>query len=561
MKSENKLSFISGEADSEYTVVLKKKKRNFWWLLLLLLPLVLLIPISRTVNIHLSEQITGISVAMAKTDFVYPQRGVFGGFAYVTLSDSSNTEGCVKFSGIKQPLWAILFCKSDSAFVSASNDCFKADRLGYLYNSFPRSGAKEVALPPISGSDVFKVVDADDNQPLPDATVTIVKTVNEKSSTDNTTTDPAGNFDVNDIPACGDFMLVASKDGYENDTLCATLNGLDLLGESGKVLYLKPLKGNVKVIVKNLKTGTLLPGATVVLTVNGQSTSLRTNTNGVGVGCFDSLRIANTLEFKASKNYYADTTMGGYTVKDFINLDEEKRTMYLRPLSKSLVFLNTDGSGVKLSEVKNIISVNGANKATEYSDANGQFTLVGVSDNDKISINASKSGYNSNNIKIRNAAVSSLTTQDSRTIPLSKQEQRVNPPVNNRTDDLQGQSGDLRINLQWYCKTDLDLHVIDPCGNEIYFSKRSATCSGGKGTLDVDANAIIGTTSRPQENCYWLKPAPGQYTVKIVCFKFRERSQAPIPFNVTVVDKNGRVDRRSSISKGQTIMILKHTVN
>ena len=75
-----------------------------------------------------------------------------------------------------------------------------------------------------------------------------------------------------------------------------------------------------------------------------------------------------------------------------------------------------------------------------------------------------------------------------------------------------GESGDLRINLQWYCKTDLDLHVIDPCGNEIYFSKRKATCHGGTGILDND----ISKTSRPQEQIYWHKPSPGTYTVKVL---------------------------------------------
>ena len=102
--------------------------------------------------------------------------------------------------------------------------------------------------------------------------------------------------------------------------------------------------------------------------------------------------------------------------------------------------------------------------------------------------------------------------------------------------------------------------MIDPCGNEIYFSRRKATCNGGTGILDLDANALFGTTSRPQENIYWLKPSSGVYTVKVVCFKWREGQSAPISFNVSVVDRNGRTDKRGTIAAHQTVVVLKHTV-
>jgi hypothetical protein len=290
---------------------------------------------------------------------------------------------------------------------------------------------------------------------------------------------------------------------------------------------------------------------------------MKTNTNGVGVGMFDSLRISSTLKFTASKAGYADTTLSGYTVQQFMNLDEEKRTMYLRPLTKSLVFKNVDGTGAALSGVKNEIYKNGTLIATEYSNNAGEFVVANILDSDKLSIAATKTGYNGNNTKVKNKTLAQLNTQDSRTIPLTKIEQpkpTPPPPNNNKQDDLKGESGDLRINLQWYCRTDLDLHVIDPCGNEIYFSKRKATCNGGTGILDLDANALIGTTTRPQENIYWLKPSPGTYTIKVVCFKWRERSQNPISYNISIVDKNGRVDKRGTIAKGQTITVCKHTV-
>ena len=103
-----------------------------------------------------------------------------------------------------------------------------------------------------------------------------------------------------------------------------------------------------------------------------------------------------------------------------------------------------------------------------------------------------------------------------------------------------------------------DLHVIDPCGNEIFFSRRKASCGSGSGNLDLDANAIIGTTNRPQENIYWLKPKAGTYTVKVVCFKYREKTTQSLSFNVSIVDKYGRKDYRGTINKGQTVEVTRY---
>ena len=103
-----------------------------------------------------------------------------------------------------------------------------------------------------------------------------------------------------------------------------------------------------------------------------------------------------------------------------------------------------------------------------------------------------------------------------------------------------------------------DLHVIDPCGNEMFFSRRKASCGSGTGNLDLDANAIIGTTNRPQENIYWLKPKAGTYTVKVVCFKYREKTAQSLNFNVSIVDKYGRKDYRGTINKGQTVEVTRY---
>ncbi|MBR4324704.1 MAG: carboxypeptidase regulatory-like domain-containing protein [Bacteroidales bacterium] len=560
MKS-NTITVTSSENNGDVVLTMKRKKFP-WWIFLFLLPLILLIPVSRDINIQFKQQDTDIAVAKAAADVTYPLTSTFGGKSMIPYHDTTDINGKMVISDIKEPLWYKLFGGAkDSVFASCGNGCYSLKNAGYKYRDFPPDDFKVLTLGAVASVETLKVVDADDDEPIPEADIKLIRIVDGNSTNDQTKSDVAGQFDIKDMPLCGRVKVVASKEGYENDTLEASLFDISNMNDYERTLHLKPLKGCVKVIVKNLKTKTLLADATVTLEINGASRTMKTNTNGVGVGMFDSLRIGSTLKFTASKAGYADTTLSGYTVKQFMTLDEEKRTMYLRPLTKSLVFKNVDGTGAALAGVKNEIYKNGTLVATEYSNNSGEFVVGDISDTDKLSIAATKSGYNGNNTKVKNKTLAQLNTQDSRTIPLTKIEQPkpTPPPNNNKQDDLKGESGDLRINLQWYCRTDLDLHVIDPCGNEIYFSKRKATCQGGTGILDLDANALIGTTTRPQENIYWLKPTPGTYTIKVVCFKWRERSQNPISYNVSIVDKNGRVDKRGTITNRQTIT-LKHTV-
>ncbi len=555
----NSITATTTDTDSEVVITVKRKKFP-WWILLLLLPLILLIPVKRDIRMQFIDQ-ASIPVSLAPASAVYPAVSTFGAKTPTTVSDTTSTEGKMEILGVSEPLWYRLFGGAgDTLFATCGNGCYALINAGFKYNEFESDEYKQLQLGAVTREEILKVADADDNQPLPDANIQIIRTTNGNNQESATTSGVSGEFQITDMPACGSVRIIASREGYHNDTLEASLFDISNMSEYEKTLHLRPMKGTVKVIVKNLETKTLLADATVRLEVDGSAQTLKTNTNGVGVGTFDSLRVTSSLKFTASKAGYADTTMEGYTVAQFMNLSEDERTMYLRPLTKSLVFINTDGNNV-LEGVKNDIYKNGQLIATEYSNSKGEFIVNGIMSTDKLSIVASKPGYGTNSSKVKNKTLDELSTQASRTIPLTKNTPPPPPPPsNNQQDDLKGESGDLRVNLQWYCKTDLDLHVIDPCGNEISYQKRRATCQGGTGTLDLDANALFGTTSRPQENCYWLKPTPGTYTIKVVCFKWREWTQTPISFNISIVDKNGRIDKKGKISAGQTITVIKHTV-
>jgi hypothetical protein len=78
-------------------------------------------------------------------------------------------------------------------------------------------------------------------------------------------------------------------------------------------------------------------------------------------------------------------------------------------------------------------------------------------------------------------------------------------------------TGDVQINLHWDTLTDVDLHVLDPAGEEIYFGDKTSV-SGGQ--LDLDSYAACSFSNDPgrgNENVYWpLGGAPsGEYVVGV----------------------------------------------
>lgn len=89
----------------------------------------------------------------------------------------------------------------------------------------------------------------------------------------------------------------------------------------------------------------------------------------------------------------------------------------------------------------------------------------------------------------------------------------------------------LRVSLSWSNYDDLDLHVVEPSGFEIYFPMSSRRSASG-GHLDVDMNAGSGTTRTPVENVTWAAPPIGKYKVKID--NYHQRETTNIGFTVQI---------------------------
>jgi hypothetical protein len=100
-------------------------------------------------------------------------------------------------------------------------------------------------------------------------------------------------------------------------------------------------------------------------------------------------------------------------------------------------------------------------------------------------------------------------------------------------------TGDVQVTLRWDNTADLDLHVIDPAAEEIWFGSSSST-SGGQ--LDVDANAGC-SGDPPVENIYWpTGGAPsGTYQVSVVYYGPCDAS-GPVNYEVTILVDGQTVD-------------------
>lgn len=78
-------------------------------------------------------------------------------------------------------------------------------------------------------------------------------------------------------------------------------------------------------------------------------------------------------------------------------------------------------------------------------------------------------------------------------------------------------TGDVQVSVSWTGASDVDLHVFDPNGEEVYFANKQAA-SGG--TLDLDSNPACTIDHINNENVVWpTGSAPrGDYTVEVHYF-------------------------------------------
>ncbi len=98
--------------------------------------------------------------------------------------------------------------------------------------------------------------------------------------------------------------------------------------------------------------------------------------------------------------------------------------------------------------------------------------------------------------------------------------------------------GELRVSLSWYNYDDLDLHVVEPNNNKIYYSNKRSLTSG---QLDVDMNAGSGTTRNAVENIIWTNKNTmfeGKY--QVIVHNFNKRETTTTGF-IVEIECNGEI--------------------
>jgi hypothetical protein len=124
-----------------------------------------------------------------------------------------------------------------------------------------------------------------------------------------------------------------------------------------------------------------------------------------------------------------------------------------------------------------------------------------------------------------------------------------NPELTKRLQREGAKTGDVQLSLLWNNYNDLDIHCIDPSGEEIYYSHKRSQ-SGGE--LDVDMNASGRQSKEPVENIYW--PAGGAPKGKYQVFvnHYANHGDAdPTAFTVGVLVEGNSQEFSGSISHGQ----------
>jgi len=90
----------------------------------------------------------------------------------------------------------------------------------------------------------------------------------------------------------------------------------------------------------------------------------------------------------------------------------------------------------------------------------------------------------------------------------------VGPYATLSTQVIQVGTGDIQVTLSWDTDADVDLHVVAPGGEEIYYGRKQSSTGG---ELDLDSNAGCNTDGVRNENITWpVGRAPrGRYTVRV----------------------------------------------
>ncbi len=143
---------------------------------------------------------------------------------------------------------------------------------------------------------------------------------------------------------------------------------------------------------------------------------------------------------------------------------------------------------------------------------------------------------------------------------MSERRRDIDAEIKGRVEAAGGryEGVDVRASLIWNNRNDLDLHVVAPSGEHIFYAHKRSECGGW---LDVDMN-VRGETTKPVENVQWIRggaPA-GHYRVFLHNYRFHEPA-GPTAYSVEI-EINGAVQRFEGTigDKGETGVASETTI-
>ncbi|KAN0006470.1 hypothetical protein ACTFIU_003181 [Dictyostelium citrinum] len=107
-------------------------------------------------------------------------------------------------------------------------------------------------------------------------------------------------------------------------------------------------------------------------------------------------------------------------------------------------------------------------------------------------------------------------------------------------------TGELHASLIWNDIADLDLHVITPSGEHLFYGHKESRCGGW---LDKDMNVqVTNDSEHPIENIFWASAPSGKYKIYVNHFRCHtssdprfQSSSRSVPFRVRLI-KEGKTE-------------------
>ena len=84
------------------------------------------------------------------------------------------------------------------------------------------------------------------------------------------------------------------------------------------------------------------------------------------------------------------------------------------------------------------------------------------------------------------------------------------------TTVLTAATGDVQVSVTWDTASDVDLQVVEPGGERIYWGHKTSAAGGA---LDLDSNASCNIDNKNNENIRWTSAPAGSYTVAVDYYK------------------------------------------